>query len=207
MTIRSATTATKLGMHSITGVTSFPQTNWSSVNLPSNWITICAEILENPTPGYFRSAASGDWRETATWEQSDDGLTWYSAVRTPTGDDFAISILSGHTVFATATLTSYNNLTVYGTYEHRMNGGTIPAATWDINSTCLISGIIGTVPAGLDQNFGNFEWNCPSQATNVNFSGNLQSIQGTFTLTNTGTSFINAGGSPTFHIMFRPEGG
>ncbi len=207
MTIRSATTATNLGMHSLTGVTSFPQINWSTVNTSSNWITICAEILENTTPMYFQSAASGDWRETGTWQQSDDGgLTWDSATRTPNSDDSAITILSGHTVYATATLTSYNNLTVYGTYEHRMNGGTIPAATWDINSTCLITGIIGTAPSGLNQNFGNFEWNCISQATNVNFSGNLQSIQGTFTLTNTGASFINAGGSPTFSNYLQTGG-
>jgi hypothetical protein len=197
MTIQSATTATKLGMHSLTGVTSFSQTNWSTVNASSTWITIVAEVLEYTPPMYFQSVASGDWSATGTWEQSTDGSSWVPATRTPNGGDYTITILSGHTVHATTTISSYNNLTVYGTYEHRMNGGTIPSATWNSNSTCLITGIVTTAPSGLNQIFGNFKWSCTLQSSSISLEG-PSSITGTFTVVSTGGNVIRPGSSFTY---------
>src|SRR5690606_17639874 len=39
-------------------------------------------------------------------------------------------------------------------YNHRLNGSTIPEATWLINSTCAIVAVSGTLPSGLNQIFG-----------------------------------------------------
>lgn len=47
--------------------------------------------------GDFRSAGSGDWNNTGTWQRYD-GTAWVSAVSTPTSADGAISIETGHTV-------------------------------------------------------------------------------------------------------------
>jgi hypothetical protein len=75
-----------------------------------------------------------------------------------------------------------------GKYRHTMNGGTIPTATWDINSTCEITGITTTTPGGLTgQSFGNFTWNC-TQTGNIQLAGKLTSITGNFSVQGTGTS-------------------
>ena len=52
-------------------------------------------------------------------------------------------------------------------YEHITDKGKIPAATWHINSTCLIKGILTKAPIGIDQSFGNYIWDCDLQATGV----------------------------------------
>ena len=54
-----------------------------------------------------------------------------------------------------------------GAYEHAMNGGTIPTATWAATSNSVITGITTTLPAGVTQNFGNLTWNCTNQMSNV----------------------------------------
>ncbi|MDQ7797435.1 MAG: Ig-like domain-containing protein [Candidatus Edwardsbacteria bacterium] len=49
-------------------------------------------------------------------------------------------------------------------YVHQMDGDTIPAASWDSLSTINITGVMSTTPAGLDQAFGNLNWDCFQQA-------------------------------------------
>lgn len=57
------------------------------------------KVFSNPTD-YFRSATSGDWGATATWESSpDNGVTpWAAATLTPTSSAAIISIRNLHTV-------------------------------------------------------------------------------------------------------------
>jgi hypothetical protein len=69
-----------------------------------------------------------------------------------------------------------------GTYQHNLNSGTIPIATWDPASTCLITGMIATSPTGFNQSFGNFTWNCASQTGAVITDGDI-TVNGSFTLT------------------------
>jgi len=75
-------------------------------------------------------------------------------------------------------------------YVHAENSGNIPFATWNSSSTATVSGIINVGPANLNQAFGNFTWNCPSQALNFNFGAVLVTINGDFTVANTGTGSI-----------------
>jgi len=70
-------------------------------------------------------------------------------------------------------------------YNHAQNGGTVEDALWHSNSTCEITGVTGTKPLGLDQNFGNFTWNCTNQTEGENLAGNLVTINGNFTLAST----------------------
>lgn len=62
-------------------------------------------------------------------------------------------VRTGGSITSTASNLSFSS---GGVYQHSMNGSTIPTATWNAASTCLITGITGTIPSsGLGQSFGN----------------------------------------------------
>lgn len=117
---------------------------------------------------------------------------------------------SGTDVFVDNTSSNYANFYVYGiiinqgtlsklygtiyyydnsTYKHAQNGGSVEDAAWSTNSTCEITGITTSNVTNLDQSFGNFTWNCPSQTAILNLP-TLGVIYGNFTLTNTGSGGI-----------------
>lgn len=77
------------------------------------------------------------------------------------------------------------------TYNHNRDGGTIPTATWNVNSTALISGITGTRLEGFGQNFGNFTWQSSSQNADISFAAGLGVIGGNLTIANTGSASLN----------------
>ncbi len=88
------------------------------------------------------------------------------------------------------------------TYEHLFTttAGNIPQATWDSNSTCLISGFTTNtaLPGRLGSAFGNFIWNTPSLAvTEFNLGGQLTQVTGTLTITSTGSAVLYLGKSET----------
>jgi hypothetical protein len=86
------------------------------------------------------------------------------------------------------------------TYIHARNGGTIPLATWNASSTASINGIINSGVGNLTQTFGNFTWDSPSQSLNFSLAGAPATINGDFTVANTGTGSIilkNFGGGTT----------
>ncbi len=72
-------------------------------------------------------------------------------------------------------------------YRHQKNDGTIPTATWNANSTCLITGITSSLPSGMGQAFGHLTWDCAGQTT-ANKLGAIFTLNGNFTLLSTGTS-------------------
>ncbi len=79
------------------------------------------------------------------------------------------------------------------TYLHARNAGTVPFATWHDNSNCNITGITNTKPSvtSLEQEFGNFTWNSPSQSVNATLQGRLNQIDGDFHVISTGTGNIS----------------
>ncbi|HRZ32846.1 MAG TPA: hypothetical protein P5188_11095, partial [Flavobacterium sp.] len=108
-------------------------------------------------------------------------------------------ISSGGTITSTAA-----NLTIAsgGIYQHARNGGPIPTATWNAASTCLVTGITNTIPsAGLGQSFGNFTWNCSAQTGNLSLIGNLLTVNGNFTVTNTNTGSLRLSNSGVTDIL------
>jgi hypothetical protein len=56
-------------------------------------------------------------------------------------------------------------------YAHNMDGDMIPAAVWDSLSQINITGVMTTMPAGLDQAFGNIFWDGAQQAVDVVLPG------------------------------------
>ncbi len=93
------------------------------------------------------------------------------------------------------------------TYQHQKNGGFIPTATWNANSTCLITGIVNTVPSGMEQTFGHLTWNCPDQTTTTPLA-NRFTVSGNFTLTSTGSGGLQLDpGSTTITGNYSQTGG
>ena len=58
------------------------------------------------------------------------------------------------------------------TYTHSQNGGTIPTATWNTNSTCNISGMTSTFPSAFGQTFGNMTFSSTPTGT-ITFGSDL----------------------------------
>jgi gliding motility-associated-like protein len=97
------------------------------------------------------------------------------------------TILNNGSINATGSLTFNNG----SKYIHYRNGGVIPVATWASNSNCNIIGVTSNSPAGSDQNFGNFTWDCPSQTVSGLISGvSGMTVKGNFNLVSTGTGIV-----------------
>ncbi|HPH81981.1 MAG TPA: hypothetical protein PL185_05390, partial [Flavobacteriales bacterium] len=76
-----------------------------------------------------------------------------------------------------------------GTYQHAMNAGTVPTATWVSGSTCLITGVTLNQPGGLAQAFHHVTWNSTGQSTTVNMTiTSSVNWGGNFTIISTGTT-------------------
>ena len=103
------------------------------------------------------------------------------------------------TVTNAGTLTNASGSTTFNSgalYNHNQNGGTIPTATWNANSTMAVTGWTNSTanpPTGIGQAFGNFIWNSPSQTSSVSWAGALASVAGNFTVTSTGSGDIRLG--------------
>ncbi len=89
----------------------------------------------------------------------------------------------------------FNNSSIY---EHACDKGTIPAATWDKNSTCSITGIVTKAPDGIDQVFGNYKWDCPHQVVGEALGTAIpEVIKGTLLIDKTGN-----GVDPAVYLLF-----
>ena len=76
-------------------------------------------------------------------------------------------------------------------YDHNVNAGAIPVATWNISSLCKITGTTDDLPtnASLTQSFGNREWNATQQDTDFNVTTQsffTPTVGTTLTLASTG---------------------
>ena len=59
----------------------------------------------------------------------------------------------------------------YSSYNHGLDGDIIPPAVWDTLSTLEITGVMTTMPTGMNQAFGNITWNCFQQAVDATLPG------------------------------------
>ncbi|GEM_PF-1514807 len=58
-----------------------------------------------------------------------------------------------------------------GYYEHMVNGGDIPVASWDSLSVLYIRGVTDSAPSGMDQAFGDIIWECANQSADFVLPG------------------------------------
>ncbi len=92
---------------------------------------------------------------------------------------------------STGTVTGTMTVNSGGIYEHAQDAGTIPIATWNANSTCLITGVTSsTLPNNFAQTFGNVTWNCGAQASGNSLTNANYRYMGTLKVQNTGTSTL-----------------
>jgi hypothetical protein len=86
------------------------------------------------------------------------------------GDDFTNT---GGTITVTGTMA----VNPGAVYNHARNGGAIPLITWGANSTCLVTGILGTSPTlNPASNYEFFTWDCIGQTGTISLAGNLRSV-------------------------------
>src|SRR5688572_15144182 len=105
----------------------------------------------------------------------------------------------------TSAVTSNIEVGAYGKYEHAYTGsvGTIPTATWDVNSEIefkMTGPFAGVTLAdyqtrGFNQAFGNVKWNTPTNTNNVDLKGVISNVRGNFEIASTGTSASGTSGS------------
>ena len=149
----------------------------------------------------FRSAASGNWNSTSTWECSDDGSTWESATVTPTSVHGAITIRDGHTVTVTAAVT-VDDVMVESGGQITINNGvtfTISLATgiaFVNNGTVSGTGTFRTQGTGDLGNNGTFSapLEVYSGTTSVN---TVSTFGGTISILSGATLIVAGGGSLT----------
>ena len=97
-----------------------------------------------------------------------------------------------------------------------IDGGIIPTANWDNNSTCYIRGYVSnengtnvanTFQVSLHQDFGNFIWNSTGQKSltgNLAFTslaGQLTHVKGNLTIVSTGTGALALGNAGTGNLI------
>ena len=106
------------------------------------------------------------------------------------GTDLAISgaLINSGTLAQGAAIAT---VTSTGLYMHNTNNAANLVATWDPNSTCQFTGVTTTLPANLNQAFGNVQWNNASQTATLNIAGVLTTVAGNFTMTSTGTGELD----------------
>ena len=151
--------------------------------------------------------------------QALTGTTTFSGI-TNSNTTAAVSVTNGTTIIITGTgtfttastsfivngiirnsgtvngSTSTLNFSSVGVYEHNLNGGNIPLATWATGtpgSNCSIINVTNSAPGNLGQTFFNFNWNCTNQIATVPLGGFLTTINGNFNILSTGTGVLNNG--------------
>lgn len=189
----------------------FTSANLTGTTYAGNAQTIA--VLTSPTD-YFQSKATGDWSSLSTWQSSTNGTdSWIDATLIPTSTAALVTINGNKTVTIT-TATNLPSLTisggskliasadvsrgasktihVYGTYQHNINGDTIPTATWHSYSTIYITGVTSTLPVAIDVDFYHFSWNCPNQSATLGGIWNDgRHIKGNVTISSTGSTGSN----------------
>lgn len=100
-------------------------------------------------------------------------------------------LVAKHALTATA-WTFFNG----STFQHDLNGGTIPTtATWNSGSLLKVTGITSTIVTLPKTIGGSVEWNCPSQTVSADIytsvgGGTTFTVGGNFTVNSTGTGAI-----------------
>jgi hypothetical protein len=90
-----------------------------------------------------------------------------------------------------------------GKYVHAINGGTIQSVTWNSGSTLEITGVTNLIPTATGT-YQNVLWNCANQEAVGTWSAletNFNTVNGNFTIQNTGAGSLIIGNTATNRTM------
>lgn len=111
-----------------------------------------------PVAPYYRSQATGNWSDVATWQSSTDNVAWATATAVPTQSATSILIRNGHTVSIAGSGVSMKGVTIEsgGVLEHAAQvdwtlGGTGIQLTVNSGGVLLVN-FPGPSPAGVKIN-------------------------------------------------------
>ncbi len=171
--------------------------------------------------GDYRSVASGNWSESATWEFFD-GTNWVAATSAPVGAE-NILISAEHVVKVDVPLSISGNIqvrekgslevstgslefTAGAVYEHARDGGNLPIATWGEGSTFLLTGTVQDAPGNRNQDFYHVTFNTPNLGRNRDMGWKDITIGGDVLVISTGANrwqmtSASAGDSAKITIM------
>jgi len=176
-------------------------------------VAVCAQI---------GSVQSGNWNTASTWDcncipvVTDNIQIGNHTVTIPTA--FAavgasLLVQSGGILVNQGALSiTANNITFNNEseYQHGLNGGAIPIATWQTGSTCRVTGITNSATlSNLSQSFHHFIWDCVSQTIPIHsLNGSLSTVNGDLTIVSTGgTRALSLGsGSSLFNGVVNIQG-
>jgi endo-1,4-beta-xylanase len=117
----------------------------------------------------------------------DSGVNFL--VKNGDGTDLTVNGTVTNSGVLTAADSATIRFTYGGKYVHAQNGGSIPMATWGVGTECEITGYIsGSKPTNLNQPFYDFTWDCSGQTSNIDWGWYNNTLGGTITVKNTGSS-------------------
>ena len=164
--------------------------------------------------GDYRSAASGNWSSTATW-QKYNGSSWVAATAVPSSSDGIIEIRSGHTVTLTADVTvdqvvvdaggtivinsSRYLYTANGSGTDLVNNGTITVngyLTQNASSTLTNFGTIQLTNGATEQIGTGASFTIASGGTYINNGGTVPTTTGLWVINGTYQHNTNGGNIP-----------
>jgi hypothetical protein len=141
-------------------------------------ITTTVDVPLGTTPtlttDYFRTQASGDWNNVATWESSQNGSTlWQDATITPTNAANIVTVRNTHVVTVTSSVT-VDQVVVEADGEVDINAGitlTLSSAAGgtalDVNGILKNAGTIGTTGALVFENASTYQHNLTSSPGSI----------------------------------------
>ncbi|MFY7886187.1 MAG: beta strand repeat-containing protein, partial [Dolichospermum sp.] len=152
----------------------------------------------------FRTAATGDWNNTSTWESFTNG-SWMAATLTPDASASAITILNTHTVTVTASV-SVDEVTVNSGGQITINSGqtlTIADGTGTdltVNGTLVNSGTLTITGTGTVGAAGTYEHNLGNLTipTFTWTSGSTLNLTGTWGASSAGTTIATLSPTSTY---------
>ncbi len=189
---------------SVQGTASAIFRNGSSVNMLAG----DRLFFRNDSQGTFEAGSNVDIASNGRIVIRDDSVVDMAAdVQINSGGrivvrDRAATTVSGGTINNEGLIRVINQSSMaFGsgaTYIHDRNGDRLPTAsrtTWDAGSNVIISGLTNNLPANLNDTFGNFTWDNPSQSGDLDLNGRINAIEGDFTINDTGSGALIWDGS------------
>jgi hypothetical protein len=177
----------------------------ANVTVDQTVIESGGEVIVNTGVIFTIAAGAGD-DITVNGTLQNNGSLSIQSQPTPPPPRFGLVRVNGILVNSNQILGATSSTLFFGEgsiYRHAQDGGQLPLASWNQNSTCSITGIVSTpLVSGLNQNFGNFSWNCVSQTGFIDLDGNLTTVNGNLELISSGGAgvYLTAATNYTLNI-------